>query len=55
MLEGAKEEISLLPVIGESILPLAADPAFIETRIRKSHSSSKTRVRDFRAKNGPRI
>jgi hypothetical protein len=40
MLCAAKEEISILPVIGESVLPLAADlfaadPAFVETRIPK--------------------
>jgi hypothetical protein len=38
MLCATKEEISILPVIGESVLPLAADllaadPAFLETRI----------------------
>jgi hypothetical protein len=40
-----------LPVIGESVLPLAADPAFAETRITEKLPLGKNSRQGFQSKN----
>jgi RHS repeat-associated protein len=51
MLEAAKEEISILPVLGESVFPLAADPALVETHIPEKSQLGENSRQGFRSKN----
>jgi RHS repeat-associated protein len=53
MLCPAKEEISLWPVMGASVLSLAADPAFAETRIPEHTQLAENSRQGFESTNHP--